>query len=184
MLASHWKTAGKIACSLAAATVLISQSHSQDASQQLDVTAELFDCITQMAKSASGSFFVDNILGDQDATQAAADSETGASYPPGSVVSLIPTEVMVKHNPGWNPETNDWEFIELNVSEAGSEINVRGTTEVVNQFGGNCFDCHKLARPEWDLICGSDHGCAPLPITRETIIGIQNSDPRCVREDA
>ena len=164
--------------------LLIGQSHSQDSSKQLDVTADLFDCISQMAKAASGAFFVDNILGNVDATKAVADSETGGEYPPGSLVSLIPTEVMIKHNPGWNPETNDWEFIELDVSESGSEIRVRGTTEVVNRFGGNCFGCHQLARPEWDLICGSDHGCAPLPITRETIIGIQNSDPRCVREDA
>ena len=68
------------------------------------------------------------------------------------------------------------------VSEAGSEIAVRGTTEVVNQFGGNCFGCHMLATPEWDLICGIGHGCAPLPIDRETIANIQKSDPRCMKE--
>lgn len=169
---------------LAVSTLIFTQSHSQDASKQLDVTAELFDCISKMAKAASGTFFVDNILGDLEATKAVADSETGGSYPPGSVISLIPTEVMVKHNPGWNPETNDWEFIELEVSEAGSTINVRGTTDVINRFGGNCFGCHQLARPEWDLVCGTDHGCAPLPIDRATILGIQNSDPRCIREDA
>lgn len=162
----------------------LGSAYAQDETKQLDVTAALFDCITQMSKAASGNFFVDNILGDLEATQAVADSETGGSYPPGSVVSLIPTEVMVKHNPGWNPATNDWEFIELNVSESGSEIAVRGTTDVVNRFGGNCFGCHVMARPEWDLICGSDHGCAPLPITRETIVGIQNSDPRCTRPEA
>jgi hypothetical protein len=117
------------------------------------------------------------------ATQAIAASENGGIYPPGSVISLVPTEVMVKHNEGWNPQTNDWEFIELNISASGSEIAARGTTDVVNRFGGNCFGCHQLARPEWDLICGTDHGCAPLPIDRETIISIQNSDPRCVRED-
>lgn len=169
---------------LAAVGITLGSGHAQDQSKQLDVTAALFDCITEMSRAASGNFFVANILGDLAATQAVADSETGGSYPPGSVVSLIPTEVMVKHNPGWNPETNDWEFIELNVSESGSEIAVRGTTEVVNRFGGNCFGCHMLARPEWDLICGSDHGCAPLPISRETIVGIQNSDPRCTRPDA
>lgn len=169
---------------LAITALFLTQSHSQDASKQIDVTAALFDCITEMSKAASGMFFVDNILGNLEATQAVADSETGGIYPPGSLISLVPTEVMIKHNEGWNPDTSDWEFIELNVSETGSEIAVRGTTDVVNRFGGNCFDCHKLARPEWDLICGTDHGCAPLPINRETIIGIQNSDPRCVREDA
>ena len=164
--------------------VIVGQSSSQDASKQIDVTAELFKCLTEMARAGSGAFFVDNILGDVEATLEVANSETGGVYPAGSVISLVPSEAMVKHNEGWNPDTNDWEFFELNVSEAGSEIGVRGTTEVINQFGGNCFDCHKLARPEWDLICGTDHGCAPLPIPRETIINIQNSDPRCVREDS
>lgn len=168
---------------LAITALFLTHSQAQDASKQLDVTAALFDCITEMSKAASGTFFVDNLLGDLAATEAVAASETGGTYPAGSVISLVPTEVMVKHNEGWNPETNDWEFIELNVSEAGSEIAVRGTTDVVNRFGGNCFGCHQLATPEWDLICGTDHGCAPLPINRETIIGIQNSDPRCVRED-
>jgi hypothetical protein len=126
-----------------------------------------------------GEFFVANLLGDLDATVAVASSSEGGKYPPGSMVSLIPSEVMVKHQEGWNPETNDWEFFELSVSSTGSKIAVRGTTEVVNQFGGNCFGCHQLARPEWDLICGTDHGCAPLPISREQIHGIQSSDPRC-----
>lgn len=161
----------------------ISQSNSQDKAKQLDVTEALFKCLTEMTRSSTGAYFVDNILGDVAATVAVANSETGGEYPVGSLVSLIPTEVMIKHQPGWNPATNDWEFFELNVSEAGSEIAVRGTTEVVNRFGGNCFGCHTLARPEWDLICGTDHGCAPLPIDRETIANIQNGDPRCLKED-
>jgi len=136
-----------------------------------------------MAKSESGDFFVDNILGNLEATVAVANSETGGEYPVGSLVSLIPSEVMIKHEAGWNAETNDWEFFELAVSEQGSEIGVRGTTEVINQFGGNCFGCHQLARPEWDLICGTGHGCAPLPFDKETIANIQNSDPRCLKEN-
>jgi hypothetical protein len=31
----------------------------------------------------------------------------------------------------------------------------RGFAEVNNRFGGNCFNCHAKARPEWDLVCGS-----------------------------
>ena len=49
--------------------------------------------------------------------------------------------------------------------------------------GGNCLDCHQLAEPQWDMICESDHGCAPIPITREMIVGIQQADPRCVATD-
>ncbi len=173
----------KIALLLCFSVTAISQSNSQDTDKQLDVTEALFKCLTEMTRSSTGAFFVDNLLGNVAATVAVANSETGGEYPAGSVVSLIPTEVMIKHEAGWNAATDDWEFFELTVSEAGSEIAVRGTTEVVNRFGGNCFGCHTLARPEWDLICGTGHGCAPLPIDRETIANIQNGDPRCVNKD-
>ncbi len=183
MVIPRFKNTLKISLMLSVSLLLIGQSNSQDNDKQLDVTEGLFKCLTEMAKSDSGSFFVDNILGNLEATIEVANSESGGEYPAGSLVSLIPTEVMLKHREGWNEGTNDWEFIELNVSETGSEIIGRGTTDVVNRFGGNCFGCHQLARPEWDLICGSDHGCAPLPIDRETIVAIQNSDPRCVKSD-
>ena len=173
----------KISLALSVSLLLISQSSSQDSSKQLDITAALFECLTEMTKTASGSFFVANMLGNLDATLDVANSESGGEYPPGSLISLVPSEVMVKHNKGWNQQTNDWEFIELSVSATGSEIIGRGTTEIVNQFGGNCFGCHQLARPEWDLICGSDHGCAPLPFDRATIMAIQNGDPRCVKTE-
>lgn len=157
--------------------LLAGQAFTADNSKQLEVDDDSFDCLGAMTQV--GEFFVSNLLGNIDATVAAASSETGATYPVGSMVSLIPTEVMVKHQEGWNPETSDWEFFELSVSETGSKIAVRGTTEVVNRFGGNCFGCHQLARSEWDLICGTGHGCAPLPITREQIHAMQKSDSRC-----
>jgi hypothetical protein len=159
------------------------QGYSQDPDKQLPLTADLFDCLTDMTKATAGDFYVDNILGDLDATLAVANSPTGGGYPPGSVVSLIPTEIMVKHQEGWNPATNDWEFIELDVSTGNSVFAARGTTEVVNRFGDNCYGCHQLARPEWDLICGTGHGCAPLSVPRDFILGLQLSDPRCSRED-
>jgi hypothetical protein len=164
-----------------AALLLAGQAMTADNSKQIEVSADDFNCLTAMTQV--GEYFVDNLLGNLEATVAVAQSDTGGKFPPGSVVSLIPSEVMVKHQEGWNPATNDWEFFELGVSPEGSTIAVRGTTEVVNSRGGNCFGCHNLARVEWDLICGTDHGCAPLPVTREQIHNIQAGDPRCVRED-
>ena len=123
-------------------------------------------------------FFVDNLAGDVDATIAAANAVDGAIYPYGSVVQLIPGEVMVKREPGFSPTTNDWEFFELDVSEAGSVIRVRGGDEVVNRFGLSCAECHSLADPSFDFVCEQDHGCEPLPFTRETIEQIQDGDPR------
>lgn len=145
---------------------------------QAEITAETFGCLTDMTPVRG--FFVDNLLGDLEATLGIANSADGGVYPPGSVVQLVPTEVMVKRGAGWSPETNDWEFFELNVSADGSSFRGRGTTDVINRFGGNCLDCHILAEPQWDMICETGHGCAPIPITREQITAIQNADPRCV----
>ena len=154
--------------------------------ETVEFSAEDFGCLTDMTPVRG--FFVDNLLGNLDATLEAAKAPNGAVYPVGSVVQLIPTEVMVKREKGFNAATKDWEFVELKVSEAGSDIHVRGTVEVVNQFGGNCFACHVQARPEWDMICEQDHGCAPIllpdgsEVTQELIKGLQKTDPRCAVE--
>jgi mono/diheme cytochrome c family protein len=87
-------------------------------------------------------FYVDNLLGNLDGTLGVANSEMGGTYPPGSVIQLVPGEAMVKRDKGFNPVTHDWEFFELDVSKDGTEIRKRGFAEVVNRFGGNCFGCH------------------------------------------
>ena len=146
---------------------------------ELSIDASAFRCLTEM--TAIRHFFVDNLLGDLEATLAVAESTDGGVYPPGSVVQLVPTEVMVKHHPGWNAATRDWEFFELDVSAEGSSIRNRGFVDVVNKFGGNCFGCHIKAEPKYDLICELEHGCDPIPVTREMIAGIQAADPRCIQ---
>lgn len=148
-----------------------------DASKAIPVTEQSFVCLKEMY-SVRG-FFVGNLLGKLDDTVAAAMSPEGAMYPPGSIVQLIPTEVMIKHHKGWNSITSDWEFFELEVSEQGSKIKVRGGTQVVNKFGGNCFACHQKAAPQWDLICEKDHGCDSLPVPDFLIRWAQRNDPRC-----
>ncbi|MEQ9504750.1 MAG: hypothetical protein RLO80_00665 [Hyphomonas sp.] len=140
-------------------------------------TATDFKCIRDMHPVRG--FFVDNLLGNLDGTITAAETETGAVYPAGSVVQLVPGEVMVKREPGYNAATKDWEFFELDVSAAGQTIRVRGADDVVNQFGGNCLECHEKAKPEFDLICEQTHGCDPIPLTPVMVKAIQNTDPRC-----
>jgi hypothetical protein len=71
---------------------------------------------------------------------------------------------MVKRDKGFNAATHDWEFFELDVSKDGTQIRKRGTVDVVNRFGGNCFSCHVPAAAQWDLVCETGHGCAPLPV--------------------
>lgn len=144
---------------------------------ELVVDALSFKCLDDM--TAVRHFFVDNLLGLHEETVAVAESTDGGTYPPGTVLQLVPTEVMVKHRPGWNAATRDWEFFELDVSADGSSIRNRGFVDVVNRFGGNCFTCHIKAEPKYDLVCEQGHGCDDIPISREQIAAIQASDPRC-----
>lgn len=176
MLKSKFRTLFLLLLSMA----FIGQSNSADDSKKIDIPDNAFKCLSEL--TASGSFFVDNLLGNLEATLQVANSSSGGSFPPGSLVTLVPNEVMIKHQEGWNPGTNDWEYFLLNVSAEGTSIAARGAEEVGNR-AGSCNGCHQLARPEWDLICGSNHGCAPLPFTREQIRGVQSSDPRCSKED-
>ncbi len=144
---------------------------------KIAINDESFGCLAEMTPVRG--FFVDNLKGDVKATVAAATSNGASAYPAGSVVQLVPSEVMVKLNEGSSPATKDWEFLELSVSDKGSKIDKRGFVDVNNKFGGNCFACHAKAEPKWDMVCETGHGCDPLPLTKEMVAVIQKTDPRC-----
>ncbi len=145
--------------------------------KQLDISDTDFRCMLDMTPVRG--FYVDNLIdGKLEETMAIAKAEQGV-YPVGSVVQLVPTEVMVKHPKGFNPATKDWEFFELNVATGGTEIHKRGFIDVVNRFGGNCFACHVKAQPEFDMICETGHGCDPIPLTPQITQLLQKTDARC-----
>ena len=135
-----------------------------------------FHCIRDM--TLVRHFYVDNLLGDVAGTVAVANAGQG-NYPTGSVLQLMPNEVMVKHEKGFNPATRDWEFFYIDVDENGSKIFRRGFTDVNNRLGMNCFNCHRGAKAEFDMVCEQDHGCAPIPITLAMFGALQRTDPRC-----
>jgi hypothetical protein len=135
-----------------------------------------FKCITEMTHVRH--FYVDNLAGNLDATVKVAQAGTG-DYPVGSVLQLVPNEVMVKREKGFNAVTHDWEFFDLNISPTSSTIRVRGFQDVNNRFGGNCFNCHVKARAGFDLVCDNNHGCDPVPFTRAMSGALQRTDPRC-----
>ena len=147
------------------------------ASRPFSINEKSFRCMTEMTHI--GHFYVDNLAGNLKGTVRVAESTTGGVYPVGSVLQLVPTEVMVKREKGFNPATHDWEFFELDVSKDGSKIRTRGFADVNNRFGGNCFGCHVAAHPEWDFVCSTSHGCAPIPITIAMSGALQRTDPRC-----
>ena len=170
---------GLAACMTAMGLAVMAPVQAADtmAAHAIKVDSDSFRCIRQMTPVRH--FYVDNLLGHPEATVAAANSATGAIYPEGSVVQLVPTEAMVKREKGFNPATGDWEFFELEVSENGSRIRTRGVADVHNRFGKNCFSCHVPARDPWDFICETGHGCEPIPINRAMTGALQRSDPRC-----
>ena len=139
--------------------------NAEDHPDKGNIDAKSFRCITEMTHVRQ--FYVDNLLGNRDATLAVANSATGGTYPAGTIIQLIPTEAMVKRDKDFNPITHDWEFFELDVSKDGTGIRK------------NCFGCHIQARPQWDLVCEMDHGCAPIPLTRAMSSALQRTDPRC-----
>ena len=157
--------------------MVCAQAQTETSRRPVNVDDRSFRCMRQMTPVRH--FYVDNLLGDVAATLAAANAPKGAIYPEGSVVQLVPTEVMVKRERGFSPATGDWEFFELVVNESGSKIAKRGYSEVNNRFGKNCFACHVPARVPWDFICESGHGCEPIPIDRAMTGALQRSDPRC-----
>ena len=122
-----------------------------------------------------GDHFVTNVRGHLAAALAVAHSAKGGHYPVGTVIQLVPQEAMVKRAPGFSPSTNDWEFFSLDVSATGTRILSRGGAEVLNRFGGSCASCHSAAKPQFDFVCGNNHGCAPLPIGPDLIAFLQKS---------
>ncbi|MEQ1880730.1 MAG: hypothetical protein ABL878_07125 [Burkholderiales bacterium] len=150
------------------------------AERKVRVNDNSFKCITQMTKVRH--FYVDNLLGNLDETLDVAIEGRG-DYPEGSVVQVMPNEVMVKQQKGYSPATRDWEFFWIDLDKNGAKIFTRGFAEVNNRFGLNCFACHVKARPEHDFICETDNGCDPIPVSKAMFGALQRTDPRCPEAD-
>jgi len=143
-----------------------------------DFVAEAGDFVRLQDMTPVREFFISNPAGHLKKALAVANSESGGTYPVGTIIQLVPQEAMVKRAPGFSPATKDWEFFELETSADGTKIHKRGGAEVVNRFGGSCSDCHALAKPQFDFICEDTNGCEPLPISDTVIAAIQKADPR------
>lgn len=147
-----------------------------------DIVVEAGDFTALADMTPVRGFFVANLRGQVDEAVAVAESPDGGVYPVGTVIQLIPQEAMVKRAPGFDPDSNDWEFFTLDATAEGTTILTRGGSEVVNGFSGlSCASCHSAAEPEFDFVCEDTHGCEPLPVPDDVITSIQLADPRPLR---
>ena len=140
------------------------------------IDADTFENINLMTRV--GDHFVDNVRGHLAQALAVARSPKGGRYPVGTILQLVPQEAMVKRAPGFSPATNDWEFFSLDVSAKGTRILSRGGAKVLNRFGGSCASCHAAAASQFDFVCGTTHGCAPLPVGPDVFAALQKGDSR------
>jgi hypothetical protein len=144
-----------------------------------DVVVDADDFTALVDMTPVRGFFVSNVLGHVDEAVEVAESPDGGVYPVGTVIQLIPQEAMVKRAPGFDPDSNDWEFFTLDATPEGTTILTRGGSEVINRFNGSsCASCHSAAEPQFDFVCEDTHGCEPLPVPDDVITAIQQSDPR------
>ena len=146
------------------------------AEPKVKVDDNSFKCITSMTPVRH--FYVDNLLGKLDATAAVTKAGMG-DYAEGSVLQLMPNEVMIKQQKGFSPATRGWEFFWIDIDKNGSKIFTRGFAEVNNRFGLNCFACHVKAEEKYDFVCEDGHGCDAFPVTRAMFGALQRTDSRC-----
>lgn len=156
--------------------IAVVASASISAEPKINVTDGSFKCILEMTKVRE--FYVDNLVGNLAGTVAVATAGKG-EYPEGSLLQVMPNEVMVKQQKGFSPATHDWEFFWIDLDKNGAKIFTRGAAEVNNRLGLNCFACHVKARPEHDFVCETSNGCDPIPVTRAMFGALQRTDPRC-----
>lgn len=114
----------------------------------------------------------------KDAIRIFRDSMPNQEYPKGTILQLIPTEAMVKHDRADFPNSNGWEFFALKVSAAGTTIQDRGDKVINASLKKPCLDCHSPGA-KFDFVCEKNHGCAPIPVTDQQIAAMQAADTRC-----
>ena len=182
--------AGLVACASSTASLdERSSSPDEDASAGATVAAQSTDdyvpteadfaCLstwTQVRKMR-----ITNPLGDAATNEAlaiATKSQSGAEYPVGTIVQIIPTHAMAKRRQGFNARGNDWEFFVLDVSDAGTRIEQRGGAEVTAPQIGSCQQCHTRAK-SYDFLCEENHGCKSNGHTPAELMEMQADDPRC-----
>jgi hypothetical protein len=144
----------------------------------LAITEKSFGCLLDLPKVRNTRIQNPDPEKLREAIRIFKDSVSDQEYPTGTVLQLIPTEAMVKHDRAVFPNSNGWEFFALKVSADGTTIQDRGDKVLNTSLNKPCLDCHSPA-VKFDFVCEKRHGCAPIPVTDQQIAAIQSADPRC-----
>ena len=144
----------------------------------LAITEKSFGCLLDLPKVRNTRIQNPDPEKLKEAIRIFRDSVPDKEYPKGTILQLIPTEAMVKHDRAAFPNTNGWEFFALKVSADGTTILDRGDKVLNTSLKKPCLDCHSPA-VKFDFVCEKKHGCAPIPVTDQQIAAMQSADPRC-----
>jgi hypothetical protein len=142
------------------------------------ITEKSFGCVLDLPKVRNTRIQNPDPEKLKEAIRIFKDSVPDKDYPTGTVLQLIPTEAMVKHDRATLPKTNGWEFFALKVSADGTTIQERGDNVINASLKKPCLGCHSPAA-KFDFVCEKGHGCAPIPVTDQQIAAMQAADPRC-----
>jgi len=149
--------------------------------EDIAVTEQTFGCILDWPKVRNTYFKHSDPEKLKEAMRIFRDSIPDRQYPVGTILQLIPFEAMVKHPREKFPNTNGWEFFDLDVSKEGTTIKERGEHVVNHSQGVTCLSCHQPAA-KFDFVCEKGHGCAPIPFDDQKIAEIQQTDLRCAKK--
>jgi hypothetical protein len=144
----------------------------------LVITAKSFGCVLDLPKVRNTRIQNSDPEKLREAIRIFKDSVPDVEYPAGTILQLIPTEAMVKHDRASFPNSGGWEFFALKVSADGTTIQDRGDKVLNASLKKPCLDCHSPAA-KFDFVCEKKHGCAPIPVTDQQIAAMQSADPRC-----
>jgi hypothetical protein len=144
----------------------------------LVITEKNFGCVLNLPKVRNTRIQNPDPEKLKEAIRIFRDAVPNTDYPKGTVLQLIPTEAMVKHDRADFPNTNGWEFFALKVSADGTVILDRGDKVLNTSLKTPCLECHSPAA-KFDFVCEKNHGCAPIPVTDQQIAALQAGDPRC-----
>jgi hypothetical protein len=144
----------------------------------LVITVKSFGCVLDLPKVRNTRIQNPDPERLREAIRIFRDSVPNKEYPKGTILQLIPTEAMVKHDRAAFPNTNGWEFFALKVSADGTVIQDRGDKVLNASLNKPCLECHSPAA-KFDFVCEKGHGCSPIPVTDQQIAAMQSADPRC-----